>query len=195
MAALSLRRYSVAFTTSSISVKIRILYHNHNPLFTRILIICDYMLALSTWSVFENNMELERAVDVALSQIPTLKSLTLAQTQVKEWIFRWICFLFFFFARTHTNLGIKIFEIDFVNKMSWYLTFWPHLKVNSLTLGWKFYLHSALLIIPVNLIYHITMSEFFFDPPGYPQHPKGQPLGMTQAAEQKSCLNYLISSI
>ena len=36
---------------------------------------------------------------------------------------------------------------------------WPHPKVTSLTLGWKFYLHSVLLVIPVDLIYHMTMFE------------------------------------
>ena len=37
------------------------------------------------------------------------------------------------------------------------LTFWPIPKVTSLTLGWKFYLHSVLLVIPVDLICHMTM--------------------------------------
>ena len=27
--------------------------------------------------------------------------------------------------RTHTKFGIKIFEIDFVNEIKWYLTLWP----------------------------------------------------------------------
>ena len=27
--------------------------------------------------------------------------------------------------RTHTKFGIKIFEIDFVIEIKWYLTFWP----------------------------------------------------------------------
>ena len=52
------------------------------------------------------------------------------------------------FVRTHTKFGIKIFEIDMVTKILWYLTFWPHPKVTSLTLGWKFHLHSVLLVIP-----------------------------------------------
>ena len=33
---------------------------------------------------------------------------------------------------------LKIFEIDLVNKILWYLTFWPHPNITSLTLGWKF---------------------------------------------------------
>ena len=52
---------------------------------------------------------------------------------------------------------------------------WPHLKVTSLTLGWKFYLHSVLLVIPVDLIYHMTLFEkkFFLAPwaPPAPQSP------------------------
>ena len=47
----------------------------------------------------------------------------------------------------HTpKFGIKIFEIDFVIEILWYLTFWLHRKVTS-SLGWKFYLYSVLLII------------------------------------------------
>ena len=29
------------------------------------------------------------------------------------------------FVRTHTKFGIKIFEIDFLIEIKWYLTFWP----------------------------------------------------------------------
>ena len=66
-----------------------------------------------------------------------------------------LCILF---VKTQTNFGIKIFEIYFANEMSWYLTFWPHPKVTSLTLWCKFYLHSLLLIIPFNLICHMTTN-------------------------------------
>ena len=56
--------------------------------------------------------------------------------------------------------------------------FWPCPKVTSLTLGWKFYLHSVLLVIPVDFIYHMTMFEKkFFWPPGHPQRPKVPPMG------------------
>ena len=44
----------------------------------------------------------------------------------------------------------------------------------SLTIVWKFYLYSVLLIIPVNLICHMTMLEkYIFDPLGTlePQSP------------------------
>ena len=54
-----------------------------------------------------------------------------------------------------------------VAKIKWYLTFWPHPKVTSLTVGWKFYLHYVLLVIPVDLISHMTLFEFF-DPLGTP---------------------------
>ena len=33
--------------------------------------------------------------------------------------------LYLSFVRTHTMFGIKIFEIDFVIEIKWYLTFWP----------------------------------------------------------------------
>ena len=35
------------------------------------------------------------------------------------------CVLYFLFVGTHTKFGIKIFEIDFVIEIKWYLTFWP----------------------------------------------------------------------
>ena len=50
-------------------------------------------------------------------------------------------------------------------------------KVTRLTLGWKFYLHSVLLAILVDLICHMTMYENLFWPPGHPQRPKVPPLG------------------
>ena len=40
---------------------------------------------------------------------------------------------------------------------------WPHPKVTSLTLGWKFYLHFVQLVIPVDLIYHMTMFDFVIE--------------------------------
>ena len=33
--------------------------------------------------------------------------------------------LYLTFLRPHTKFGIKIFEIDFVIDIKWYLTFWP----------------------------------------------------------------------
>ena len=58
-----------------------------------------------------------------------------------------------------------------VTEILWYLTVWPHPKVTSLTLGWKFYLHSVLLVIPIDLICHMTMFEEFFWHPRHPQRP------------------------
>ena len=66
-----------------------------------------------------NNNKLERAVDGAPSQIPTLKFLTppapavptRGMTLATEWKFCSIRFLSFF-VRTHTKFGINIFEID-----------------------------------------------------------------------------------
>ena len=83
------------------------------------------------------------------------------------------------FVRTHTvwyknlwnshgNQNLMIFDL------------WPHPKVTSLTLGWKFYLHSVLLVIPVHLICHTTnLKKINFQPPG----PQSHPWGMTQATE------------
>ena len=45
-------------------------------------------------------------------------------TQATEWKSHLICF-YLSFVRTHTKFGIKIFEIDFVIEIKWYLTFWP----------------------------------------------------------------------
>ena len=39
-----------------------------------------------------------------------------------------LCLLF---VRTQTKFGVKIFGIDSLNEISWYLTFWPHPKVTS----------------------------------------------------------------
>ena len=66
----------------------------------------------------------------------------------------------------HGNRNLMIYDL------------WPYPKVTSLTLGWKFYLHSVLLVILVNLICHIIMFEnYFFWPPEHPQRPKVPPLG------------------
>ena len=70
----------------------------------------------------------------------------------------------------HGNRNLMIFDL------------WPHPKVTSLTLGWKFYLHSVLLVILVNLICHMTMFEnYFFWPSRHPSTPKSHPWDITQA--------------
>ena len=79
-------------------------------------------------------------------------------TQATEWKSCLICFVSFICEDTH-KVWYKIIKIDFVIEIKWYLTFWPHPKVTSLTLGWKLYLHSVLLVTPVDLICHMTMFE------------------------------------
>ena len=76
------------------------------------------------------------------------------------------------------------------------MTFRPHPKVTSLTLGWKCYLHFVLLVIPVDLICHMTMSEKkYFWPPWAPQRPKVPPWSMTNVTEWKSRLLWFVSFI
>ena len=41
--------------------------------------------------------------------------------------------LYLSFVRTHPKFGIKIFEIDFVIEIKWYLTFWPRPRAQG---GW-----------------------------------------------------------
>ena len=74
----------------------------------------------------------------------------------------------------HGNRNLMIFDL------------WPHPKVTSLTIGRKFYLHFV-LVIPVDLICHMTMFDTKLPPPlGTPCAPKSHPWGMTQATEWKS---------
>ena len=76
-----------------------------------------------------------------------------------------------------------------VTKITWYLTLWRHPKVTSLTLGWKFYLHSVLLVISVYLIQSMPRDHvWFFWPLGHPHGPKSHPWGKTQATEWNSRL-------
>ena len=42
-----------------------------------------------------------------------------------QWKSRLICFVSFICKKTHTQFGIKVFEIDFVIEIKWCLTFWP----------------------------------------------------------------------
>ena len=73
-----------------------------------------------------------------------------------------------------------IFHLHNTHKV-WYQNL-RNLNVNRnlmilMTLGWKFYLHSVLLVIPVDLICHMTMFEKKFFNPSAPQRPKVRPLG------------------
>ena len=104
---------------------------------------------------------------------PSPTSGTWPQQQNENFVF------YLLFVRTHTKYGIKSLKL-----IKWYLTFWPHPKVTSLTLGWKFYLHSVLLAIPMDLICHMTMFEKNkFLTPLVPQRPKVPPLGQ----QSKEC--------
>ena len=111
-------------------------------------------------------------------------------TPATEWKFCLICFLLF--VKTHTKFGIKIFEIDMVTEFN---DFWPHPKVTSLTLGWKFYLHFVLLVIPVNWICHMTMFKKKLTPWEPPEPSKSHPLGMTQATKWNFRLICFVSFI
>ena len=79
-------------------------------------------------------------------------------TLATEWKFCSLCFQSFICENTH--------KISYKNLWNWHgnrnlmiFDLLPHPKVTSLTLGWKFYLLSLLLVIPVDLIYHMTMFE------------------------------------
>ena len=68
-------------------------------------------------------------------------------------------------------------RVWYKNLWNWHVNdIWPRPKVTSLTIRWKCYLHSVLLVISVDLICHMTMFEIFFDP-WAPQCPKVPPLG------------------
>ena len=114
------------------------------------------------------------------------------------WLYRFLIFaplltLYISFVRTHTKFGIKIFEIDMVRNLMIF-DLWPHPKVTSLTLGWKFYLRSVLLVIPVDLIYRMTIFEKNVLL-GTLSAPKSHPWGKTQGTEWKSRLICFVSFI
>ena len=123
--------------------------------------------------------KLECTIDWAPLQIPTLTFLThpappsptpgaWTQQQNENYV-QYIFYLLF--VRTHTKFGIKILELTWKSKFNY---IWPHPKVTILTLGWKFYLHSVRLVIPVNLMCHIRMFGKN-DPLGTPCAPKSNP--------------------
>ena len=65
-----------------------------------------------------------------------------------------------FYLWEHTQkFNINNWNWRMVTEIKLYLTFWHHPKVTSLTLGWNFYLHFVLLVIPVDLICHLTTFE------------------------------------
>ena len=100
------------------------------------------------------------------------KSHPWGMTQATESKSRLICFVSFICENTH--------KVWYKNLWNWHgnwnlmiFDLWPNPKVTSLTLGWKFYLHSVLLVILV----HDHVWKLLFWPPGHPQHPKVPPLG------------------
>ena len=120
------------------------------------------------------------------------KSHPWGMTQATEWKSCLIC-LYLSFVRTHTKFSIKIFKIDFVIEIKWYLTFWPHPKVTSLTLGWKFFLHSVLLVIPVDVICHMTMFEKIkFLTPWAPPAPLSPTPGAWPRRQNKNSVWYVL---
>ena len=112
----------------------------------------------------DTNIYLEWAVEGAIPNphakvfdpSSTPKSHSWGMTPATEWKFCSICFLSFICKNAH-KVWYKNLRIDMAVKIC--LTFWPHPKVSSLTLGCKFYLHSVLLVILIDLICHMTMFE------------------------------------
>ena len=113
-------------------------------------------------------------------------SVTLSTAQATELKFRSICFLSFI-------CEIYSHKVWYKNLWNWLIDIWPHPKVTSLTQGWKFYLHSVLLIIPVSLICHMTMFEKknFFDPWASPGPPSPTP-GAWPRWQNKNPVRYIL---
>ena len=78
-------------------------------------------------------------------------------------------------------------------EISVYFTFWPYPKVTNLTLGWKCYLYSVPLVIPVNLICYMTMFEkkINFDPLGRPSAHKSHPQAWSRH-QNKNSVRYVL---
>ena len=140
-----------------------------------------YTCLTFSWTV-QLKLELEHAVDEAPSQIPMLKFLTPSAPQVPplrhdtdnrmKTLFNMFCI---FYLWEHSKSLVKNLWNWHGNRNLMIFDLLTHSKVTSLTLGWKFYLHSVLLIIPVDLICHMPIFDFFT--PWAPQHPKVPPLG------------------
>ena len=122
---------------------------------------------------------------------PTLKFLTppvapRGMNLAKEWKLCSICFsIFYLWEHTQSLVYDMLMIFDLLASP----------KVTSLTLGWKCYLHSVLLVIPVDLISHMIMFENIFWPPGYPQFPKVPPLGHDTGDRIKIPSNIFVSFI
>ena len=80
----------------------------------------------------------------------------------------------------HGNQSLMIFDLL------------PHPKVTSLTLGWKFYLHFVLLVIPVDLIYHMTMFEKNMLTPWAPPAPQSTTPGAWPRGHNENPVWYVL---
>ena len=103
------------------------------------------------------------------------KSHPWGMTKVTEWKSCLICFVSFI-CITHTKFGLTIFWNWHVNQNLMIFDLLISLQGHQFDPRLKIYLHSVLLVIPVNLICHMTMFEIFFWPPRHPQLPKVRPL-------------------
>ena len=107
------------------------------------------------------------------------------------------------FVRIHTKFGVKIFEIDFVIEIKWYLT----LPQGPRGVGQKIFAvacsihvsssHTKFGWISSNGLWGDSMSYrrrgiiWFLTP----KHPQAQPLGHNPGTERKSCLICFVSLI
>ena len=113
-------------------------------------------------------------------------------TLATEWKFCSIRFISFICENTH--------KVWYKNLWNWHgnrnwmiFDLWPHPKVTSLSLGWKFYLHPVLLFIPVNLIYHMTIFEKkFFWPPWHPPAPQSPTPGAWPRGQNENPVWYVL---
>ena len=95
-----------------------------------------------------------------------------------------------------TEWKFSQYILENTNKV-WYRNLWNWLwpfdltrKVTHLTLGWKIYLHFVLLIIPVDLICHMTMFEKN-RPPGHPWRPQVPPPWAWSRRQNKNLVWYV----
>ena len=113
---------------------------------------------VNTRRILYYKCKLERAVDGAPWQIPTLKFLTppapAVPTRGMTLATKNVQYVFYLlFVGTHTKFGIKIFEIDMLMIVDLLTSpqghqFDPRIKI-----------HFVLLVIPVDLICYTTMFE------------------------------------
>ena len=101
--------------------------------------------------------------------------------------------LYLSIVRRHTKFGLKIFEIDFVIEILWYLTLWPLPRAPG---GGD--QKNCAVACAINVSYSHTkfgwiLEKKFMDHSTPHGTPKSDPWGMTQATEWKSRLICIIS--